>query len=74
MIRTHHQQPTLWTGFLKEEVSDLWEPWMRSADQILVFADGGIVERGTHDQLVAAAGVYAELYRTQLLEEELAAS
>jgi IS5 family transposase len=35
MIRTHHQQPTLWTGFLKEEVSDLWEPWMRSADQIL---------------------------------------
>jgi hypothetical protein len=35
MIRTHHQQPTLWTGFLKEEVSDLWEPWMRAADQIL---------------------------------------
>ena len=35
MIRTHHQQPTLWTGFLKDEVSDLWEPWMRSADQIL---------------------------------------
>ena len=35
MIRTHHQQPTLWTGFLKEEVSDLWEPWMRSADPIL---------------------------------------
>lgn len=35
MIRTHHQQPTLWTGFLKEEVNDLWEPWMRAADQIL---------------------------------------
>lgn len=35
MIRTHHQQPTLWTGFLKEEVNDLWEPWMRSADQVL---------------------------------------
>jgi transposase, IS5 family len=35
MIRTPYQQPTLWTGFLKEEVSDLWEPWMRSADQIL---------------------------------------
>jgi transposase, IS5 family len=35
MIRTHHQQPTLWTGFLKEEVSDLWEPWMRSADPVL---------------------------------------
>ena len=35
MIRTHHQQPTLWTGFLKEEVNDLWEPWMRQADQLL---------------------------------------
>ena len=35
MIRTHHQQPTLWTGFLKEEVNDLWEPWMRHADQVL---------------------------------------
>jgi len=35
MIRTHHQQPTLWTGFLKEEVNDLWEPWMLSADHIL---------------------------------------
>lgn len=35
MVRTHHQQPTLWTGFLREEVNDLWEPWMRAADQIL---------------------------------------
>ena len=35
MIRTHHRQPTLWTGFLKEEVNDLWEPWMRQADQLL---------------------------------------
>ena len=47
---------------------------VRSADQILVCAEGRIVERGTHDQLVAADGVYAELYRKQLLEEELAAS
>ena len=35
MIRTHHQQPTLWTGFLNEEVNDLWEPWMRAADPLL---------------------------------------
>jgi IS5 family transposase len=35
MIRTHHKQPTLWTGFLNEEVNDLWEPWMRSADPLL---------------------------------------
>jgi ATP-binding cassette subfamily B protein len=47
---------------------------VRSADQILVLEDGEIVERGTHDQLVAHDGVYAELYRKQLLEEELAAS
>lgn len=46
----------------------------RRADQILVLADGRIVERGTHEQLVAAGGVYAEMYRKQLLEEELAAS
>ena len=47
---------------------------VRSADQILVLADGRIVERGTHDQLVAVGGTYAELHRKQLLEEELAAS
>ena len=35
MIRTCYAQPTLWTGFLKDEVSDLWEPWMRAADQLL---------------------------------------
>jgi len=47
---------------------------VRSADQILVLEDGAIVERGTHDELVTHNGVYAELYRKQLLEEELAAS
>ncbi|HEX6871459.1 MAG TPA: ABC transporter ATP-binding protein [Micromonosporaceae bacterium] len=38
---------------------------VREADQILVLDGGTIVERGTHDQLVAAGGLYAELYRTQ---------
>lgn len=47
---------------------------VRTADQILVLDEGTIVERGTHDQLVATNGLYAELYRKQLLEEELAAS
>ena len=47
---------------------------VRHADLILVLADGRIVERGTHDQLVAASGMYAALHRKQLLEEELAAS
>jgi ATP-binding cassette subfamily B protein len=47
---------------------------VRDADQILVLDQGRIVERGTHDELVSLDGAYAELYRKQLLEEELAAS
>jgi ATP-binding cassette subfamily B protein len=47
---------------------------VRHADQILVLDAGRIVERGTHDQLVSRDGLYASLYRKQLLEEELEAS
>jgi ATP-binding cassette subfamily B protein len=35
-----------------------------NADQILVVDDGQIVERGQHDALLAAEGLYADLYRT----------
>ena len=38
---------------------------VRDADQILVLDEGRIVERGRHAELVAAGGLYAELYRTQ---------
>jgi len=38
---------------------------VRAADQILVIEAGRIVERGTHNQLLAAGGRYEELYRTQ---------
>jgi ATP-binding cassette subfamily B protein len=44
---------------------------VRGADQILVLDDGRVAERGTHAELVAMDGLYAELYRKQLLEEEL---
>ncbi len=47
---------------------------VRDADQIFVLDHGRIAERGDHDALVARNGLYATLYRKQLLEEELAAS
>jgi ATP-binding cassette subfamily B protein len=42
---------------------------VRAADQILVVDGGQIVERGTHDGLLAAGGVYARLYRTQFASQ-----
>ena len=38
---------------------------IREADQILVIDAGRVSERGTHEELLAAGGLYAELYRTQ---------
>jgi ATP-binding cassette subfamily B multidrug efflux pump len=45
---------------------------VRHADEIIVLREGGIVERGTHDELIAHGGYYYDLYQKQLLEEELA--
>jgi ATP-binding cassette subfamily B protein len=44
---------------------------VRGADQLLVVVDGRIVERGRHDDLLAAGGVYADLYRTQFEQQAL---
>ena len=42
---------------------------IRSADLILVIRDGDIVEQGTHDELLAAGGFYADLYNAQFAKE-----
>jgi ATP-binding cassette subfamily B protein len=44
---------------------------VRFADLILVLEDGKVAERGSHETLMAAGGLYAGLYRKQQLEEEL---
>ncbi len=44
---------------------------VKAADHIIVLNDGSIVESGTHDQLLNKNGIYAGIYETQLLQDEL---
>jgi ATP-binding cassette, subfamily B, bacterial len=46
---------------------------IREADQILVIDEGQVREHGRHEDLLAAGGLYAELYRTQFASQEPAA-
>ena len=42
---------------------------VRNADRILVLEDGRIVQSGTHAELLARGGLYADLYRTQFIDD-----
>jgi len=44
---------------------------VQHADQIVVLEDGGVAEEGTHEQLIAHRGIYADMYNRQHLSEEL---
>jgi ATP-binding cassette subfamily B protein len=44
---------------------------IKDADQIVVLGYGGLVEQGTHQDLLLNNGLYARMYRRELLQQEL---
>lgn len=61
-------------NFMKERTSIIIShriSTVKDADKIIVLSEGKIAEEGTHDQLIAKGGIYADLHYKQLLEQEL---
>ena len=44
---------------------------IRNADEIVVLTDDGIVERGTHEELMVSGKLYSELYNAQFTKEHV---
>jgi ATP-binding cassette, subfamily B, multidrug efflux pump len=65
-LRRHYRDRTL--VIVSHRISAV-----QDADLILVLDDGRIAERGTHIELITRGGLYASLYRKQLLEQEISA-
>lgn len=60
--------------FMKERTSIIIShriSTVKDSDKIIVLADSKIIEEGTHEELVAKGGIYADLHYKQLLEQEL---
>jgi ATP-binding cassette subfamily B multidrug efflux pump len=75
-VDTHTEETILKNlkEFMKERTSILIShriSTVKDADMIIVLSDGQIAEKGTHDELVALNGIYADLHYKQLLEKEL---
>ena len=75
-VDTHTEETILKNlkEFMKERTSILIShriSTVKDADMIIVLSNGQIAEKGTHDELVALNGIYADLHYKQLLEKEL---
>ena len=75
-VDTHTEEEILKNlrQFMKERTSIIIShriSTVKDADMIIILDNGKIAEQGTHEQLVAKGGIYADLYYKQLLEKEL---
>ncbi|MEJ5351651.1 MAG: ABC transporter ATP-binding protein [Melioribacteraceae bacterium] len=75
-VDTHTEEEILkrLKNFMKDRTSIIIShriSTVKDSDKIFVLDKGKIAEEGTHDELVAKGGIYAELYYKQLLEDEL---